>query len=377
MKILLLLTILLLATCPSWADEEIRIAAIFSKTGPASKTAPDYYAGVQFAAEQINEMGGLLGKKIRIIEYDNQSRPIGSAQAAMKAVENRVIAVIGAAWSSHSLAMAPILQKNKIIMISPVSTHPKLTHVGDYIFRIPFTDGYQASMMARFAKDDLNTKSGLILTNIDSEYSQLLSAVFFSRFQELGGTILDTLHYREKGQKFQSIVDQINQQKPDVVYLPGYSQDSALIIKAAKEQGASYKFLGGDGWNFAKLFEIGGPVVTGEYYSDHWHTDINLESSQAVKQTYLKRFGTPLTNVAFLQAYDAVMVLTQAIETAGGLSPPKIKDTLFQLPPYEGSTGTIDFDQNGDQKDRFVVIKQLHNQSTRLIKLIHPKREDQ
>ena len=154
-KIFLLLCLMETLSLSSYASDSIKIGAIFSKTGIAAIHNAPLIEMVGLAAEEINNEGGLLGLPVRLIVLDNKSTPIGSRLAAEKAKREGIIAVIGAHWSSHSLAVAPTLQKARIPMISPGSTNPKVTQIGNYIFRVCFIDSFQGSAMARFAYTDL------------------------------------------------------------------------------------------------------------------------------------------------------------------------------------------------------------------------------
>ena len=162
--------------------DTIKIAVIFAKTGRAATVQENIFKAVQLAEEEINANGGILGKEIEFIEIDNQSTSIGAKIAAEEAVLLNVIAVIGCARSSNSLAAAPILQEARIIMISPGSTNTDVTLIGDYIFRVCFIDSLQGKIMANFAINDLKSKSAIVLTNITYNYSMELSEYFINQY---------------------------------------------------------------------------------------------------------------------------------------------------------------------------------------------------
>ena len=159
-------------------EEQVKIALIFAVTGEAAVEGLDYCLAIYLAVEEINSKGGILGKPLEVVEFDNKSTALGSRQAALKAVESKVTAVIGAIWSSHSLAIAPVLQKAGIPMITPLSTNPKITKIGDYIFRVCFTDQLQGKAMAKFARQDLEVQTAVVLKNVNSDYSIGLAKSF-------------------------------------------------------------------------------------------------------------------------------------------------------------------------------------------------------
>ena len=144
---------------PAMAAEPVKIAAIFAKTGIAARENAAYIPMIELAVEELNGQGGLLERPVKLIILDNKSTPIGSALAAKEAVKLQQTAVIGASWSSHSLAMATILQQEGIPMISPVSTNPKVTRIGNFIFRVCFTDSVQGKVMAQFAYTELGART--------------------------------------------------------------------------------------------------------------------------------------------------------------------------------------------------------------------------
>jgi branched-chain amino acid transport system substrate-binding protein len=185
---------------------------------------------------------------LEVIELDNSSNSIGSKQAALKAVELDVVAVIGAAWSSHSLAIAPVLQQAQIPMISPISTNPKVTFIGNFIFRVCFIDPFQGEVMAQFAYRDLKARTAIILTNVNSDFSIGLAEFFEKSFIQSGGKVLWEGEYKEKAIDFSTTLKKVRLLQPNVVFVPGYIQDSALIIKQAKKMEIRSIFIGGDGW---------------------------------------------------------------------------------------------------------------------------------
>ena len=199
---IILLGLLTILHQPALAAEPATIAAIFSKTGIAAASNADTIAGVELAVEEINRQGGVLDRPLKLIVLDNRSTPIDSAIAAQEAVRLQSMAVIGADWSSHSLAIAPVLQKAEIPMISPGSTNPKVTRVGNYIFRVCFLDSFQGMAMARFAYHDLEATKAVVLKNVDEDYCLMLAEFFTKAFKEQEGNILWEGYYRGKALDF-------------------------------------------------------------------------------------------------------------------------------------------------------------------------------
>ena len=354
------------------ATETIKIAAIFSKTGVAAKDNAPLLEGVSLAVEEINRQSGLLGRQLEVIELDNSSNFIGSKQAALKAVELDVAAVIGAAYSSHSLAMAPVLQQRQIPMISPISTNPKVTLIGNFIFRVCFTDPFQGKVMAQFAYRDLKARTAIILTNVNSDYSIGLVEFFEKSFRQSGGKVLWEGEYKEKAIDFSTILKKVRLLQPDVVFVPGYIQDSAFIIKQARKMEIRSIFLGGDGWSGDQMYQYGGKAIEGSYYSQHWHSKVPFPRSQQLQANYYCKYGTKILPKTLPTGYDAVMVLADAIRRAQSLKHKKIRDTLAATKNFQGATGTITFDENGDPVNKDAVILKFENRTSVYVKTIKP-----
>jgi branched-chain amino acid transport system substrate-binding protein len=305
-----------------------------------------------------------------LIVLDNKSTPIGSTLAAKEAVKQQVTAVIGSASSSHSLAVAPILQQEGIPMITPVSTNPKVTHIGNYIFRVCFIDSFQGAAMAKFAYTDLRTRSAVVLRNIDEAYSVTLAEYFINEFKQLGGNILLDGNYRGKAVDFSDLLKTTKSLGPDVIYIPGYARGSGLIIKQASSVGVKATFLGGDAW--AEIFKFAGLAANGSYHSAPWHPDVQFEKSIHLKALYQKKYKKQISNTSQPLSYDATMVLVDAIRRANSLDRTKIRDALARTKNFQGATGNITFDEYGDPLGKEVIILKLENERRLYHKAIKP-----
>ncbi len=353
------------------APAPIRIAVIFAKTGIARAMHAISYAGAAFAADEVNEKGGVLGRPLEITELDNKSTPIGSKQAAEEAVRRDVCCVIGAFWSSHSLAAAPILQKAGVPMIAPMSTHPDVTRVGNCIFRTCFTDALQGKVMARFAREDLCAEKAVILINVSSHYSIGLAKHFAAGFTAAGGTVAREGKYKEKTVDFSEMLHHAAQARPDVAFLPGYIRDSGLIIKQAANMNAGLTFLGGDGWG-ADIRRIAGNAMDGSYFCGHWHPDAPFEESRRMMKLYREKRGGEIKDNGFVPAYDAVMVLADAIARAGSWKRKDLRDALAATKGFRGASGVITFDEHGDPANKQAVILKYENGRQTFVKIFDP-----
>ncbi len=222
----------------AWKGDSVKIAMITAKTGEAGLSNSISFVGARFAVDEINAMGGILGRRVKLFEYDNKSTPEGSAEAARLAVKDGVAAVVGANWSSHSLAMAEVLQSAHIPMISHMSTNPAVTRVGDYIFRICFTDSFQGLGLARFAIERLHAHTAVILVNEKRAFSIGLAETFSKAFTRLGGGVLWRAEYDMDHVDYPAMVREVEERGADILFIPGGYSDVAAF--AEQVQGSRF-----------------------------------------------------------------------------------------------------------------------------------------
>ena len=331
----------------------IKVGAIFAKSGEAAEDNLELFEAVRFAVEKFNESGGLHGRMIKLLEYDNHSTPIQSKLAAKRAVKDGVVAVIGASWSSHSLAIAPYLQKMKIPMISPDSTHPDVTKVGDYIFRACFNDTFQGSALANFARNKLKATSAIVIQNIHSDYSLGLSTSFAQYFQQHCGRIAATFNYKSNQTDFAELLNHVWALAPDILFVPGHSE-SGYVVRQAQNMGIRSIMLGGDGWPYKQFYANGGQDLREGYYSAHWYK--SLDNSESI--TFINQYNAVYAVTEFTAtAYDAARLLFSAIRRADSSDSKAIRDALAKTQDFAGVTGRISFDENGDPQKQVVMMK--------------------
>jgi len=340
--------------------QNIVVGEFASLTGSEATFGINSSNGVELAKEEINNAGGLLGgRKIKIIMEDDQSKP-GQPSAAVKKLvaSDRAIAILGEIASSRSLEAAPICQNAKIPMVSPGSTNPSVTEKGDYIFRVCFIDPFQGTVMAKFALDNLHKKKIAILQDVKSDYSKGLAQFFKEYFTSHGGQIVADLSYTGGGtdKDFRAQLTKIKVAQPDAIFVPGYYTEAGLIARQARSLGIKVPLLGGDGWDSPKLTEIGGSALDGCYFSTHFSVQDQNPKVQDFVKKYQAKFRTLPDGMAPL-GYDAMMILGQAINTAGSTDGTKIRDALTNVKDYPGVTGNITIDEKRNAKKAAVVLE--------------------
>ena len=350
----------------SVSAQEIVVGEFASLTGSEATFGVNSSNGVELAKDEINNAGGLLGgRKIKIVLEDDQSKP-GQPSAAVKKLvaSDKAIAIIGEISSSRSLEAAPICQNAKIPMVSPGSTNPSVTEKGDYIFRVCFIDPFQGTVMAKFALDQLHAKKIAILQDVKSDYSKGLAQFFKEYFTSHGGEIVAELSYTGGGtdKDFRAQLTKIKTRQPDAIFVPGYYTEAGLIAKQARSLGIKVPLLGGDGWDSPKLTEIGGAALDGCYFSTHFSVQDKNPKVQDFVKKYQAKFQALPDGMAPL-GYDAMMILGQAIKTAGSTDGTKIRDALASVKDYSGVTGNITIDEKRNAKKAAVVLEVKGNRT--------------
>lgn len=350
---------------------EIVIGEYGSLTGTTATFGISTKNGIDMAIDEVNRAGGLLGKRVRVIVEDDQGRPEEAQTVVTKLItRDRVVAILGEVASSRTLAAAPVAQQNRIPMISPSSTNPRVTEVGDYIFRVCFIDPFQGFVMAKFAANTLKIRNVAVLRDIKNDYSVGLADVFVAEFQKMGGRIVADQSYSEGDTDFSAQLTAIKAQNPQAIFVPGYYTEVGLIARQAKQLGINVPLLGGDGWDSPKLWEIGGTALNGSYYSNHSSMDDPSPAIQKFVADYRARFQETPDALAAL-GYDAAMMLFDAIRRANSTEPAAIRDALAQTRDFAGITGKITLDANRNPVKPAVVL-QVQDGALKYVETVSP-----
>lgn len=353
--VLLAILSLLLTAC-SGKGNEIRIGSYSPLTGSTATWGHMGKQAIDIAIDEVNKAGGLLGKKVRIIYEDDMSLPEQARTAVLKLIKHhKVIAIIGEYASSRSLAAAPECQRNKIPMVSPYSTNPKVTAVGDYIFRVCYIDPFQGAAMAKFAFNELGIRKAAILRDIKNDYSVGLADFFTKTFTELGGAIVADSAYSEGDIEFRAQLTAIKSDHPQAIFIPGYYTEVGLIARQARELGLDIPLLGGDGWDSPKTVEIGGVAVNGTYFTGAFSPDDPNPLGQEFIKKFRDRYGIFPDGTA-ATAYEAALVLFDAIRRAKSTEGQAIRDALAQTKDFTGVSGKLSIDGDRNAIKRIVII---------------------
>jgi branched-chain amino acid transport system substrate-binding protein len=336
----------------------IKIGYFGDLTGPTFNFGQSAINGVIMAASEINQAGGINGRQIDVVIDDDRGSPEEAARLTAKLIdEDKVIAIIAGGTSGNSRAAAPKAQSSHVPMISPSSTDPAVTQTGDYIFRACFVDSFQGEVMASFALQTLKAQKAAILYDFNSPYGTGLTEYFKLSFGKLGGRIVAEQTYTQGDADFKGQLSTIRSAEPDVIYIPGYYGDVALIAKQARMIGVTQPLLGGDGWDAPELWQLGGDALNGAYISTHYSIDDPSPAIQAFVESYKQRYGNLLPDAHAALAYDATRLLFDAITRAGVTDGDKLREALAQTKNFAGVTGVISMDANRNAVKPAVVLK--------------------
>jgi branched-chain amino acid transport system substrate-binding protein len=339
------------------AADPIKLGHYGSLTGKDGAFGAATRKGVILAIDEINAKGGVLGRPLQYLVEDTQSKA-GEAVTAVKKLISRdkVVAVIGANASATSLEAAPICQNAKIPMMAISSTNPRVTEVGDYIFRICFIDPFQGAVLAKFAATSLKAKRVALITAVNSPYSMGLSAVLRQDFTARGGEIIAEQKYTEGEKDFRAQLTAIRPLKPDVIAITGFYTEVALMCKQARDLGITVPFIGGDGWEAPQLIELGGKAVEGTYYSTYFSAENDAPEVRSFVDRYKAKWSNEVPEAVAALGYDAVYLIAAAMTKAGTTEGPKLRDAIATTKNFPGVTGNTTIDEKRNSAKAAVML---------------------
>ncbi len=338
----------------------IKIGYFGDLTGPTFNFGKSAYNGVLMAAYEINEAGGINSRRIDVVIEDDKGSPEEAARLTAKLIDqDRVVAIIAGGTSGNSRAAAPKAQSSRIPFISPSSTDPAVTQVGDYIFRACFVDSFQGEVMASFAANTLKARKAAVLFDFNSPYGRGLTSFFAQSFAKFGGQIVSEQSYTQGDADFKGQLSSIRSAEPDVIYIPGYYGDVAIIAKQARMIGLTQPLLGADGWDAPELWQLGGDALNGSFISTHYSIDDPSPAIQKFVESYKQRYSNLLPDAHAALAYDAARILFDAITRAGTTESGKLREALAQTKNFPGVTGVISVDAERNAVKPAVVLKLL------------------
>ena len=347
-----------LALAAARAEETIRIGEYASLTGKEASLGQSSHRGTLLAIETINAAGGVLGRKLELITEDTQSKAGESGTVVRKLItRDKVVAILGEVASSRSLEGAPIAQRAKVPMVTPASTNPKVTEVGDYIFRVCFIDPFQGPVMAKFALQSLKAKRIGLMVSVSSAYSVGLAKYFKEAYVAGGGTIVLEQKYQEGDRDFKAQLTALRAAGVEAIFNPGYYNEGALMVKQARDLGITVPMFGADSWEAQALIDLGGRAIEGAYLCSHYSPNDPSPRVREFVAAYKQRWGedaSPDSNASL--GYDSALVLADAIRRAGSTDRARIRDALAATRQFPAVTGNITIDEKRDASKSAVIL---------------------
>ena len=340
------------------AGDEIVVGANFELTGNHAQYGANANNGLKLAIKEVNDAGGINGKKIKIVEADAKSEAAESVNAATKLIsDDKVIALVGPAVTANVIAESQVATDNKIPIIAPAATNPDVTvengQVKPYVFRACFIDPQQSEVMAQFAAKDLNAKTAVLYLDSSSDYSKSLGKIFKERFEADGGKVVMEEAFLAKDQDFKAALTKIQTANADVIFVPAYYEEVGKIIKQARELGINSTILGTDGWDDSKVVDIAGKdALNNTYFCTHYF------EGDAEVQPFIKAYKAEYNNdpnVFAALGYDAGKMLVNAIEK-GGNDSQKIRDNVETIKDLQVGTGKITMDSATHNPIKGIVV---------------------
>lgn len=339
---------------------EIVFGAVGPLTGDVSVVGLNNKIGVELAIEEINAAGGINGKTLKVIYEDGRCNAKDASNAGNKLINvNNVKYIVGAACSGETLAISPLAEEQKVIMMSPLSSSPDITEAGDYIFRDYVNDNDAGRVLARkmFAKQ--HRKIALLYGLND--YARALAAVVEKEFTKLGGEVVIEESFAQGTTDLRSVLTKVKSSDADSIVMLEYTTTLVAFAKQRKELGVELPFYGADTYSDPALIEQAGAAFDGAKY-----VLLKDSSSSEFKAKIRAKTGGEDVQVGTANAYDAVKILAKAISTVGD-DTTKVKEWLYGMPAYRGESGSIKFDRNGDLEDVRFEMFEIQNGESVLI----------
>lgn len=354
-------------------SDEIKIGANFELTGNVANYGSATLDGLKLAIKEVNDAGGVNGKKITIVDADNKSEASEAVNAATKLIsDDKVKVVVGPAVTANVIAESQVATDDKIPVVAPDATSPEVTvengQVKPYIFRSCFIDPQQGTVMAKFATENLKAKTAVIYVDNSTDYSKSLGKVFKEKFEAAGGKVLDQQAFVAKDQDFKATLTTLKAANADVIFVPAYYEEVGKIVKQARELGITCPILGTDGWDDAKVADIAGAdALNNTFFSTHYSD--KDDSVKGFVEAFKQEYGH-MPNVFAALGYDAGKMIVDAIKRAGSDDPEKIRQALEETKDLQVGTGTITMDKNHNPIKQAVILENKNGDRVMVAKIM-------
>jgi branched-chain amino acid transport system substrate-binding protein len=330
------------AEAPKAAGDTIKIGFLGALTGDVAMFGKPTLEGMKMAAEDLNAAGGVLGKKVEIVEADNRGDKQEGASVTQKLISrDNVIAIVGDPTTGITKVAAPIAQKAQVLLISAGATGPGVVENGDFIFRNTLLDSVAIPACIDYFANDLKYKKVAIITSDNNDYSVGFSQTFRDAAKGKGIEIVADEKVKDGDKDFSGQVTNIKAKKPDVIFFSGYYTEGALIMKEARKQGVKANMFGGDGLFSPEFIKLGGSAVEGSMSALGFAPEQASPETAKFIEAFSKKFAGQVPGLFDAQGYDGVMMIADAIKRANSADPKVFKDAMATTKNFQGVSGTI------------------------------------
>jgi len=328
------------------AAKTIKIGINVPLTGFAASDGTSALNGAKLAMKQINGAGGINGRQLELVVYDDQASPKQSVPIATKLIEkDKIVVGISCSYSGATRAAAGIFQSAEVPYISAYAIHPDITRAGDYIFRTSFVGEVQGRAGAKLAGDILKKKRAVLIT-LNNDFGKSLVAGFREKAEDYGITIVNEYPYSIKDRQFGPIVARVKADKPDVIYATGYFFTAGPLVSQLRAAGVKATIIGQEGFDTQTFIKIAGPASEGVIITTSLDRDSSSEESRDFIAQYEKMFNHK-TDMVAASGHTAVKVAADAIKRAGSTEKAAVRDAIAKT-KLTASTGTISFNSLGE-----------------------------
>jgi branched-chain amino acid transport system substrate-binding protein len=366
--------LLFLSSCKK-APDTIRIGVNAELTGSVPVVGRSCVNAAQLATDEINAQGGLvvngISKQVELLVEDNEDKAESSAAISQKFVSRRVLAMIGPNASRNAVPAAVVAESNKLLMISPWSTNPKLTENRPHVFRACFTDDFQGVVVAALVYKRLGFSKAAVLFDMASEYNKGIAEVFKSEFTRAGGTIAAFESYSTGDKDFTAQLSNIKASGAEALFLPNYYNEVPLQIQQARSQGYTGAVVGSDSWGSEEILKLGKGLLEGLYFTTHYASDMATPTAKKFIADYQAKFGARPDDVAAL-TFDAFGLLFESIKQAKSDDPAQVLNRLSSLSQFSGVTGTMKFTPGSGSPSKSAVVIKIQDNAFRYFDSIEP-----
>jgi branched-chain amino acid transport system substrate-binding protein len=378
---LLVLTLLVLSglTACTSTPKTIKIGLNLELTGEVSVYGVPEKLAAQLAVAEINEAGGIDGKQVELVIYDNAYDTAKAVENSQKLIQEGVVAILGSATSAPTMAIGPVALESEVLTITPSGTNAKVTMNGDvvnpFVFRACFIDPFQGLVLANFASDNLSAMKAVVMGSNSSDYAKDLASIFTTQFTANGGSVLsDVFYYADSDTDFSAQLTSIAALGEfDVLFVADYAARAGLIINQARATAGleSVAIVGPDGFESPDLNDLAGGAsnVNNVYFSTHFSTIVDNAKVASFITAYTASAGEAPSALSAL-AYDAMYMLFAAIDAAG-TDPVKVRDAMKATTAFEGVTGTISFDALNNPVKSAIVVQLTNGVQTNAV-IVNP-----